>query len=445
MKSDVEQDIDADLDAADDQPSEVSGSASAYPPSVQPGIPKLGRKPKGWTRAPIGDFLEPVVRPAKLVDDKRYQLVTAKRSRGGIVPREVLFGRDIRTKTQFFVEANDFLISRRQISHGACGLVPANLDGAVVSNEYVALKPKSGLDLRFLQHLSHSVYFQQTCFHSSIGVHVEKLVFKIEDWLEWEIDVPPKAEQRRIADILDAWDRAFGLIEMRFKAATKLKQGMLRRVFLSNTTEQQRADLERLKIGEIGDLIRGVSYDPATDLVQNLAPDSVRILTAANLSDFRLRLTGQEKHVRPNCAKARQFVHPGDFVICMSNGSSDLVGKAGLANLDFPNCAPGAFNAIFRPHNEEYRQIAINYFESEPYRRQLYVELAGSSINNLSNSALSEFEIVYSSLDMSVFHSIDSEVDAVKAQYRLLEEQKRGLMQKLLSGDMRLTSMEAAE
>lgn len=259
------------------------------------------------------------------------------------------------------------------------------------------------------------------------------------------IPLPPLEEQRRIADILDAWDRAIGLIERRYKAATKLKQGLLHCVFLSNPTEQQDANIKRLKVGKIGHIIRGVSYDPATDLVQNRTPDSVRILTAANLSDFRLRLTGQEKHVRPGCAKAHQLVHRGDFIICMSNGSSDLVGKAGLASVDFPNCAPGAFNAIFRPHNDTYRQIALNYFESEPYRRQLYVALAGSSINNLSSSALSEFEIVYSSLDMSVFRSIDSEIDAVKPQYRLLNEQKRGLMQKLLSGDMRVSPMEAVK
>ena len=220
MKSDVAENIDADFDEADDGSFKASGGASAYPASVQPGIPKLGRKPKGWTRAPIGEFLEPVFRPAKLIDDERYQLVTAKRSRGGIVPREVLFGRDIRTKTQFFVEAGDFLISKRQISHGACGIVPVSLDGAVVSNEYVALKPKVGLDLRFLSHLSHSIYFQQTCFHSSIGVHVEKLVFKLDDWLEWEVDVPPLTEQKRIAEILNAWDRAIAQTE----ALTDLKQ-----------------------------------------------------------------------------------------------------------------------------------------------------------------------------------------------------------------------------
>ncbi|KRR06570.1 hypothetical protein [Bradyrhizobium valentinum] len=180
---------------------------SAYPPSIQAGIPKLGLTPKGWTRFPLGDLLRKVERPAKLVDDETYQLVTAKRSRGGIVARETLSGNQIRTKTQFYVEAGDFLISNRQISHGACGIVPAILNRAVVSNEYTAFHTSDALDPRFLNTLSHSVYFQQTCFHSSVGVHVEKLVFRLENWLDWEFDIPPLQSETQTHDGADVLDQ----------------------------------------------------------------------------------------------------------------------------------------------------------------------------------------------------------------------------------------------
>ena len=59
----------------------------------------------------------------------------------------------------------------------------SELDGAVVSNEYAVLNSDGQIDLRFLRYLSESRYFQQTCFHSSIGVHVEKMIFKTERWL----------------------------------------------------------------------------------------------------------------------------------------------------------------------------------------------------------------------------------------------------------------------
>jgi type I restriction enzyme S subunit len=127
---------------------------SAYPPSIQAGIPKLGATPKGWARFPLGDLLRRVERPAKLVNAETYQLVTAKRNRGGIVARETLRGGQIRTKTQFYVETGDFLISNRQISHGACGIVPESLHKAVVSNEYTAFHTFEALDPQFLNALA---------------------------------------------------------------------------------------------------------------------------------------------------------------------------------------------------------------------------------------------------------------------------------------------------
>lgn len=178
-----------------------------FPASVQPGIPTLPPAPAGWRRVQLRDHLREVRRPVALKDDESYTLVTVKRSRGGVALREVLRGNKVKTPTQFHVRAGDFLISKRQIVHGACGIVPPELDGAVVSNEYAVLNTDGEIDLRFLRHLSETRYFQQTCFHSSIGVHVEKMIFKTDHWLNWPFNIPPLEQQRRISDILETAGR----------------------------------------------------------------------------------------------------------------------------------------------------------------------------------------------------------------------------------------------
>ena len=193
---------------------DASSSADnvGFPPSVQPGIPNLPRAPDWWSRAPLGHHLTEVRRPAPLNPNDAYRLVTVKRSRGGVELRETLTGRQIKTRTQFYVQTGDFLISKRQIVHGACGIVPAELDGAVVSNEYAVLNSDGQIDLRFLRYLSESRYFQQTCFHSSIGVHVEKMIFKTERWLKWPFNIPPLPVQLRIVEVLDTARREVELI-----------------------------------------------------------------------------------------------------------------------------------------------------------------------------------------------------------------------------------------
>ena len=195
--------------------------SGAYPPSVQPGTPSLPPTPAGWTRTSLGKHLIEVRRPAPLESSERYRLVTVKRSRGGVVLREELAGQDIKTPTQFYVRAGDFLISKRQIVHGACGIVPAELDDAIVSNEYAVLNSDGQIDLRFLRYLSESRYFQQTCFHSSIGVHVEKMIFKTERWLKWPFNIPPIPVQHKIIEVLNAARREVALFEAQ---VDKLKQ-----------------------------------------------------------------------------------------------------------------------------------------------------------------------------------------------------------------------------
>lgn len=198
-----------------------------YPPSVDPGFPTLPPRPEGWVRTTFRELVEPVERPVRLDPGGTYKLVNAKRARGGIVLRGLATGREILTKTQFEVKAGDFLMSRRQIIHGACGVVPEDLDGAIVSNEYSVLRPKSGLLLEFLDDYSHTPYFQRTCFHSSHGVDVEKMVFKLDRWLAWPVDVPPISEQRKIASMLSTIDGALGASQAVIDRTDETKKAML--------------------------------------------------------------------------------------------------------------------------------------------------------------------------------------------------------------------------
>ncbi|AXS48082.1 restriction endonuclease subunit S (plasmid) [Klebsiella pneumoniae] len=207
---------------------------SLYPVSVKAGKPILGMLPTGWQKLSLEKCLNIEARKAYIQDNQEYDLVTVKRSRGGVIRREHLKGKDISVKSQFYIKEGDFLISKRQIVHGACGLVPKELSGSIVSNEYCVLTGKSGFYLPYMEFLSESLYFQQTCFHSSIGVHIEKMIFKLDSWFKWPFNIPPLSEQKRIVKILSIWDEAISVTEK----------------LLTNSQQQKKALMQQLLTGK---------------------------------------------------------------------------------------------------------------------------------------------------------------------------------------------------
>ncbi|WP_275276066.1 restriction endonuclease subunit S, partial [Escherichia coli] len=207
---------------------------SLYPVSVKAGKPILGMLPTGWQKLSLEKCLNIEARKAYIQDNQEYDLVTVKRSRGGVIRREHLKGKDISVKSQFYIKEGDFLISKRQIVHGACGLVPKELSGSIVSNEYCVLTGKSGFYLPYMEFLSESLYFQQTCFHSSIGVHIEKMIFKLDSWFKWPFNIPPLSEQKRIVKILSTWDKAISVTEK----------------LLTNSQQQKKALMQQLLTGK---------------------------------------------------------------------------------------------------------------------------------------------------------------------------------------------------
>jgi len=396
-------------------------NASAYPPSVQPGIPRLGNTPEGWSRLPLRKLLHKVERPAILSDTESYQLITAKRSRGGIVAREILRGNQIRTKTQFYVETGDFLISNRQISHGACGVVPASLNRSIVSNEYTAFHTSDALDPRFLNALSHSVYFQQTCFHSSIGVHVEKLVFRLHEWMRWEFDIPPIPQQRRIVAVLDAWDDAIDKTEQLVVAKMRRYRGLLARYAAAFHNE-------RLELGELADLV--------SDRIQpgGIKPD--RSIELENIESETGRILGSEKVDGDSALRSRFAV--GDT----------LFGKLRpylrkFARPDFDGmCSTEIW--VLRARSEKLDPALLFYLVQTPEFNASATKQSGSRMPRADWDLVSATPVPCPrdlNCQSKFAGQLSTALDATQPELVKLDglrAQKRGLMQKLLTGEWQL-------
>ncbi len=210
--------------------------------------------PQTWTSKKIKKWLTIVERPSVLQDDEIYQLVTVRRDYAGVDSRGFFRGKDVLVKKYFSLCTGDFLISKRQISHGACGVVPEELDGAVVSNEYNVFVAQQGTETNFFNLMMQSPHYKRLFRLMSDGVHIEKLLFKTDDWLNRSVALPSIQEQHKIAEILTTQDKLIALKE-KLIAEKKQQKKYLMQQLLSGKKRLPGFDGEWVKV-RLGDVFQ---------------------------------------------------------------------------------------------------------------------------------------------------------------------------------------------
>ncbi len=414
-----------------------------YPPSITPGIPKLGDKPHGWIETTFGDVLRVVKRKADLQDDFEYQLVNAKRSRGGIVPRAKSLGKDILTKTQFFTKEGDFLISRRQIIHGACGIVPQELDGSIVSNEYSTLRTNTGLLMKFLGYYCYTVYFQQTCFQSSVGVDVEKMIFNLGDWLKMPVYLPSVKEQQRIVEILSTWDEAIRLTQELIAAKQQRKKGLMQRLLTGQVRFKEFGERpwRPVSLANIAEIILS-NVDKKTE-------ESETPVRLCNYMDvFNNHHIANNMKFMEATATTREIdrftLQKNDVIITKDSETREEIAESTVVIDDLDNVLCGYHLAILRPDPTQVFGPFLKEMLLVPSVRHQFI----SKANGITRFGLTQDTIHGINLQLpsteeqrrisAVLQACDHEIQLLQKKLAALQQQKKGLMQRLLTGQVRV-------
>jgi type I restriction enzyme, S subunit len=177
-----------------------------------------------WTTLRLRDVLKEVKRRAEWDDNKTYPLISVRRRSEGAFHRESLKGNQILTKKLNLAQVGDLLISKMQVVHGAMAIVPPALNGMYVSDSYLALRSvdQQRFDTNFLGWLSATKWMYRAAYRSSYGVHIEKMTFDFDAFLEERIFLPSDIEEQRI--ICDVLDQAQAVITSSEKNLQSLRQ-----------------------------------------------------------------------------------------------------------------------------------------------------------------------------------------------------------------------------
>ena len=119
----------------------------------------------------------------------------------GIVLRDIVEGAAIKTKWQQVCRAGEFLVAEIDAKVGGFGIVPDDLDGAIVSSHYFLFAvDEARLDRGFLGH-----FIRTPAFSEQVGARgsTNYAAIRPSHVLEYEIPLPPLEEQRRIVAKID--------------------------------------------------------------------------------------------------------------------------------------------------------------------------------------------------------------------------------------------------
>ena len=399
---------------------------------------KDGIFPVDWNTQKMKQWVALAERPVTLEDDKKYRLVTVRRGFGGVDLRGEYLGKDILVKNYFKVRQGDFLISKRQIAHGACGVVPESLDGAVVSNEYNVFIPNQGTNIEMFNLMMRLPHYTRLFYLMSDGVHIEKLLFKTQDWMRRQLAMPPIEEQRKIAAILTTQDRVIELKEKHLAEKQRQKKYLMQQLL----TGKKRlpgfsGEWKNIKLCEV------LSERKEKNVEQNL-----RICSVAVQKGVVDQVEHLGRSYAANDTSNYSVAHYGDIIYTKSPTGDFLYGIV-KQNLLQETVAVSPLYGVFTPMTFGLGYFLHTYFQSAICARNYLLPIVQKGAKNTINITNDTFisSKLYLPLDVEeqkaiadTFIAADREIDLLRQDIEQEKQKKKALMQLLLTGIVRVNA-----
>lgn len=192
-------------------------------------------------------------------------------------------------------------------------------------------------------------------------------------------------------------------------------------------------DWSCINLGELGNCIIGLTYKP-----EDTSDYGILVLRSSNIQNNHLAYDDNVfVSIEP---PERTIVKEGDILVCVRNGSRQLIGKCALIDKNAQGSAFGAFMSIFRTDIYEF---IFHQFQSNVIQKQI-AEIMGATINQITNKDMLGFKIPLpenkeeQTAIAAILSDMDKEIQTLQQRLDKTRQLKQGMMQELLTGKTRL-------
>ena len=216
----------------------------------------------------IGEILTRYKEAETVKDDVTYKQVTIGTNYKGVRLRGTKSGIEIGTKNQWLVKAGQFILSKIDARNSAFGIIPDDLEGALVTNDFMSYEVNEDeVDRDFFNVFLQSPQFLEACVKASRGNTNRKRVQE-EFFLNYEVNLPDIDHQRLLIQKIErakaAMATAEGEISHQQTLLGKLKQAILQEAIQGKLTADWRTT--------------NPDMEPASELLKRIQAEKARLI-----------------------------------------------------------------------------------------------------------------------------------------------------------------------
>jgi len=335
------------------------------------------------------------------------------------------------------VYPEDILINIVGPPLGKVCFVPHTFDEYNINQAIAFFRPNKNVISRYLFYwLSHEKTFNW--FISGSKQTSGQVNLTLELCRNTPIPLPPLTEQKKIADILSTWDNAIEKTEKLIDAKTKLKKGLMHRFLTGQKRFKEFTGKDKWSYVFIKDIIKEVNRP--IDWDENTLYNLISVRRRSGGLFFRESLYGRQIKT-----KNLKIVRTGDFLI---SKMQVVHGAMGLTTEQFDNMYISDSYISLVPCDENKLNMEFfNWFSK--MKHMYYIALVSSTGVHIEKMTFDLEDFLHHKIFIpenikeqqriaSVLSTIDKEILTLNKKLNALKQQKKGLMQKLLTGEVRV-------
>jgi type I restriction enzyme, S subunit len=362
-----------------------------------------------WPTVRLGEVLQRSEEAIEPQADKEYREITVKLWGKGVIERGRITGAEISGR-RFVARTGQFIASRIDARNGAMGLVPASLDGALVTNDFPLFNLKTErLEPAFLGWLCRTADFVELCLRASEGT-TNRVRLKEERFLALEIPLPSLAEQRRVvARIEELAAQIHEARTLRHQAAEEAE------ALTASASAKWFEAKPGWQVKQVGEFCESPQYGYTESASQE--PVGQRFLRITDIQDGRVNWNSVPYCRCPEPEK--YLLKPNDLVFARTGATT---GKSFVIR-DCPEAVFASYLIRLRVRDTISVDYLYRYFQSPSYWEQIADEKEGTGQPNLNGSKLAKIKVPIA--PPAEQRRIVAELDALQAEVDALKELQR--------------------